>query len=115
MASTYTPNELKDSGVLLKENFAAGTEYTIDITNKNITGSAYLFLETKLHDSSLPGYLSGSILSGSFVGGAIVEFYKAGINIYPEGASEIKWTPGEAVRGQNVYIKATGNIGAEIT
>ena len=115
MASTYTPAELKDSGVVLKENFTANTEYTITITNKSITGSAYLFLETKTYDSSLPQYLANSDFSGSFVGGAIVEEYKAGINLFPEGTSEIKWTPKVDVTGANVYIKATGNVGASIS
>ena len=33
-----------------------------------------------------------------------------------EGASEIKLTTGtQAIQGANVYIKATGNIGAVIT
>lgn len=114
MASTYTSNELLGSGSVLKEDFTSGTEYTITITDKDILGSAYLFLETKLHDSSLPGYLSGSTLSGSFVGGEVVEYYKAGINVYPDGTSEIKWTPAVDVTGNNVYIKATGNIGASI-
>ena len=115
MASTYTQAELVGSGSLLKQNFTANTQYTITVTNKALTGSAYLFLETKTYDDSLPYYLSGSEFSGSFVGGQVVEEWKAGINVFPEGTSEIKFTPRINVTGANVYIKATGNIGASIT
>ncbi len=115
MASTYTQAELVGSGSLLKQNFTANTQYTITVTNKALTGSAYLFLETKTFDDSLPYYLSGSEFSGSFVGGQVVEEWKAGINVFPEGISEIKFTPRINVTWANVYIKATGNIGASIT
>ncbi len=116
MASTYTPGEIKDSGILLKQNLSSNTTYTIEITDKAITGSAYFFLETKTYDTSLPVYFNGATISGSFVGGGVEDGYKIGINIFPEGASEIKLTTGaEAIQGANVYIKATGNIGAVIT
>jgi hypothetical protein len=116
MASTYTPDEIKDSGILLKQNLSSNTTYTIEITDKAITGSAYFFLETRTYDNSLPVYFDGATISGSFVGGGVEDGYKIGINIFPEGASEIKLTTGtEEVRGENVYIKATGNIGAVIT
>jgi len=116
MASTYTQVELVGSGSLLKQNLNPSTTYTIEITDKAITGSAYFFLETKTYDTSLPVYFDGATISGSFVGGGVEDGYKIGINVFPEGASEIKLTTGaEAIQGANVYIKATGYIGAVIT
>lgn len=114
MASSYTPEELAQSGIALKENFTAGNTYTMTVTNKSITGTSYLFLETRLHDSSLPYYLSGSVFDLTNAVGDIIEFYKAGIVINKEGTTTIDWTPSIPVRGEDVYIKATGNIGVEI-
>lgn len=116
MASTYTQAELFGTGSLLKQDFTANTEYTISITDKDIEGSAYLFMETLTYTSTpLPAYFSGSEFSGSYVNGAVTDNYTQGITIFPEGTSEIKWTPKVNVTGANVYIKATGNIGASIT
>jgi hypothetical protein len=114
MASTYTPEELANSGITLKENFTAGNTYTMTITDKSITGTSYLFLETQPHDSSLPYYLSGSSFSLTNAVGDIIEFYKAGIVIDKDGTTTIDWTPAVDVTGSDVYIKATGNIGVEI-
>ena len=104
MASTYTQTELIGSGSLLKENFTAGTPYTITITNKSITGDAYLFLETLTYNSSLPYYLSGSTITATNGGGVIIEDWKAGMVINPEGTTEFVWTPLINVTGANVYI-----------
>jgi len=114
MASTYTPAELAQSGIALKEDFTAGNTYTMTITDKSITGSAYLFLESKLHDSTLPYYLSGSSFSLTNAVGDIVEFYKTGIVIDKEGTTTIDWTPSIYVTGSDVTVKATGNIGLSI-
>lgn len=114
MASTYTPAELAQSGIALKEDFTAGNTYTMTITDKSITGSAYLFLESKLHDSTLPYYLSGSSFSLTNAVGDIIEFYKAGIVIDKKGTTTIDWTPSIYVTGSDVTVKATGNIGLSI-
>ena len=114
MASTYTPEELANSGTTLKENFTAGNTYTLTVTDKSITGTSYLFLETQLHDSSLPYYLSGSTFNLTNAIGDIIEFYKAGIVINKDSITTIDWTPSIGVTGSDVYIKATGNIGIEI-
>ena len=114
MASTYTPAELFGSGSLLKENFTAGTPYTITITDKNITGAAYLFLQTKPHNPALPYYLSGSTITATNGGGVIIEPYQAGMVINTTGTTEFVWTPGVNVVGSNVYISATGYVGASI-
>lgn len=113
MASTYTPEELARSGTALKENFTAGNTYTLTVTDKSITGTSYLFLETQPHQS-YPYYLSGSVFDLTNAVGDIVEFYKAGIVIDKEGTTTIDWTPAVDVTGSDVYIKATGNIGVDI-
>jgi len=114
MASTYTPEELAQSGIALKENFESGSTYTMTVTDKSITGASYLFLETRLHDSSLPYYLSGSVFSLTNAVGDVVEAYKAGIVVDKTGTTTIEWTPTIDVIGSNVYIKATGGIGVDI-
>lgn len=113
MASTYTPGELANSGITLKENFTAGNTYTLTVTDKSLTGASYLFLETRPH-LSLPYYLSGSVFDLTNAVGDIVEFYKAGIVIDKKGTTTIDWTPAVDVTGSDVYIKTTGNIGVDI-
>ena len=113
MASSYTNSELIGAGSLLKENFEQDTTYTLTITNTNLTGSSYLAFETKLHDSSLPGYLSGSTFVGDNVG-AVSEYYHAAMNIHRNGDSTIVWTPKIDVDGDNVYIKSTGGFDVSI-
>lgn len=115
MASTYTPEELAQSGIALKENFTAGNTYTMTVTDKSITGASYLFLETRLHDSSLPYYLSGSTFDLTNAIGDVIEFYKAGIVIDKNSTTTIDWTPSIDVTGSDVYVKATGNIGLSIS
>ena len=116
--ATYSPAELDGDGILLKENLAASTTYTFTITDKtNLSGSAYLFLETILH-------LSGSEVTASFQGavvdnkinttGEIIEDYKMGIVIFKEGTSEFDFTPANIIDSTKVKIKATGYIGCEI-
>jgi len=119
MASNYSPTELFGNETKLKENFTAGTEYTIAIQKQPLstaTGSAYLFMETVSYPASpLPFYFSGSSFSGSNVYGGQTDNYTQGIYVPAEGASEIKWTPAVDVTGANVYFKATGFISASIT
>jgi len=115
MASTYTPNELIGSGSLLKENFESGSTFELTITNKSLTGTGYLFMETLTYPpSTLPLYFSGSDWSGSNALGAVYDNYTQGINIEIDGATTILWTPAIDVTGSNVYIKATGGFGVEI-
>ena len=119
MASNYSPTELFGTGSLLKENFTAGTEYTIAL-QKTVIGSTvsntYLMMETLTFTTpALPLYFSGSSYSGSNVYGGQTDNYTQGIYVPAEGASEIKWTPAVNVTGANVYFKATGLISASIT
>ena len=119
MASNYSPTELFGNTTKLKENFTAGTEYTIAIQKQatsTTTGSSYLFMETVTYATpALPLYFSGSSFSGSNVYGGQTDNYTQGIYIPAEGTSEIKWTPAVNVTGANVYFKATGLISASIT
>jgi hypothetical protein len=119
MASNYSSTELFGTGSLLKENFTAGTEYTIAL-QKTVIGSTvsntYLMMEALTYTTpSLPLYFSGSSYSGSNVYGGQTDNYTQGIYVPAEGASEIKWTPAVDVTGANVYFKATGLISASIT
>lgn len=123
MASTYTWNELIDSGSFLKENFTAGNSYQIDIYPDSSTdpNQYYLFLHTRTYaDPSLPLYFDGStctvIQSGS---GVEIEPYKMGMNCDPDFnggnvTSSFLWTPAVDVIGSNVYISATGKPTCEI-
>jgi hypothetical protein len=119
MASNYSPTELFGSVTKLKENFTAGTEYTINIQKQDTsigTGSSYLFMETQTYPASpLPLYFSGSSFSGSNVYGSQTDNYTQGTYIPAGGFSEIKWTPAVDVIGANVYFKSTGLISASIT
>lgn len=112
MASTYTPSELEGQGTPLKENPNGGSTYTITITNKNLDGTGYLFMESTTPTATPP--FSGSIWSGSGALGEVYDNYTQGINILKGGATEILWTPLNDIVGSQVYIKATGNIGATI-
>lgn len=116
--ATYSPSELDGNGILLKENLTASTTYTFTITDKtNLSGSAYLFLETTPH-------LSGSEVTASFqeavvdqktnTTGEIIEDFKMGIVILKEGASTFDFTPSKIIDSTKVRIKATGYIGCEI-
>ena len=118
MASTYTQAELMDSGVVSKQQFTASTTYTFTITNKNIIGNCYLFLEAPLHDSSLPLYFEGSTFSNlnnitSITPDLFGNHFGAVIQL--EGTSTFQWTPNVTIPSGGVYIKATGNIGLSIT
>jgi hypothetical protein len=121
MASNYSPTELFGSITKLKENFTAGTEYTISLLKVEVsasaaTGSTYLFMETQTYPASpLPLYFSGSIFSGSNVYGSQTDNYTQGTYIPASGFSEIKWTPAVDVIGADVYFKSTGLISASIT
>ncbi len=121
MASNYSPTELFGSVTKLKENFTAGTEYTISLLKVEVsasaaTGSTYLFMETQTYPSSpLPLYFSGSSFSGSNVYGSQTDNYTQGTYIPAGGFSEIKWTPAVDVTGANVYFKSTGLVSASIT
>lgn len=121
MASNYSPTELFGSVTKLKENFTAGTEYTIsllkvEVSSSAATSSAYLFMETQTYPSSpLPLYFSGSSFSGSNVYGGQTDNYTQGIYIPAGGVSEIKWTPAVNVTGADVYFKSTGLVSASIT
>ncbi len=118
MASTYTANEIKDSGLASKQQFTASTTYTFTITNKDIKGNCYLFLEAPLHDSSLPLYFDGSTFSNLSNVTAITNDIFGnhfGVVIQPQGVSEFEWTPTTTITLGGVNIKATGNIGLSIT
>ena len=121
MASNYSPTELFGSVTKLKEDFTAGTEYTISLLKVEVsasaaTSSAYLFMETQTYPAlPLPLYFSGSIFSGSNVYGSQTDNYTQGTYIPASGFSEIKWTPAVDVTGANVYFKSTGLISASIT
>lgn len=121
MASNYSPTELFGSVTKLKEDFTAGTEYTISLLKVEVsasaaTGSTYLFMETQTYPASpLPLYFSGSIFSGSNVYGSQTDNYTQGTYIPASGFSEIKWTPAVDVIGADVYFKSTGLISASIT
>ena len=120
MASNYSSTELFGTGSLLKENFTAGTEYTISLqkieVSASTTSNTYLGMETLTFVTpALPLYFSGSIYSGSNVYGGQTDNYTQGIYVPAEGDSEIKWTPAVDVTGANVYFKATGLISASIT
>ena len=66
MASTYTPTELAGSGSLLKENFESNSTFELTITNKSLTSSGYLVMETNHPTATvLPTYFEGSDWSGS--------------------------------------------------
>jgi len=117
MASTYTANEIKDSGLASKQQFTASTTYTFTITNKDIKGNCYLFLEAPLHDSSLPLYFDGSIFGSlnnvtSVTGDIFGNHF--GAVIQPQGTSTFQWTPDVTLPSGGVFIKATGNIGLSI-
>ena len=116
--ATYTPSELAGSGILLKDNMniTPGSSYRFDITNKNITGAGYLFLYTRLHDSSIPQYFNGSTVTGKLnCGGEIILPYQVSIVIFKEGNSRFFLNPADLIAKDNVYISATGNIGATIS
>ena len=120
MASNYSSTELFGTGSLLKENFTAGTEYTIALQKTEVSASTisntYLMMETLTYTTpALPLYFSGSIYSGSNVYGGQTDNYTQGIYVPSDGVSEIKWTPAVNVTGANVYFKATGLISASIT
>ena len=96
MASTYTPDEIKDSGLLSTQQFTASTTYTFTITDKDIPGDCYLVLETPLHDSSLPMYFEGSIFDNLNNVTAIqsdIFGNHFGAVIEPQGTSTFEWTP----------------------
>ena len=117
MASTYTQTELMDSGVVSKQQFTASTTYTFTITNKDIEGNCYLFLEAPLHDSSLLLYFEGSTFDNlnnitSVTSDTFGNHF--GAVIQPEGTSTFQWTPDVTVPSGDVFIKATGNIGLSI-
>ena len=113
---TYSPSELAGSGILLKDNMNPGSIYTFNIINKNTTGACYLFLYSRLHDSSIPQYFNGStITSKQNCGGEIILPYQVSIVIFKEGESGFDLTPVDNTIDQNdVYISATGNIGVTI-
>ena len=120
MASNYSSTELFGTGSLLKENFTAGTEYTIALLPVEVSASTpsntYLGMETLTFVTpALPLYFSGSIYSGSNVYGGQTDNYTQGIYVPSDGVSEIKWTPAVDITGTNVYFKATGLISASIT
>lgn len=121
--ATYTSADLKDDGILLKEDYIASTSYTVTVSNKS--GSCYLFLQTTPHLGSIGGNLSGSMpVTASFrgmvveeknnVGGEIIEDFKMGIIINKEGTSDFYFTPASKIDKTKVRIKATGNIACEI-
>jgi hypothetical protein len=124
--ATYTSAELKDDGILLKEDLDASTTYTVTISGKsNLSGSCYMFLETTPHLGSIGGNLSGSMpATSSFLGmvvdnktnagGEIIEDYKMGIILDKEGSSTFDLTPASKIDKTKVRVKATGNIGCEI-
>ena len=118
MASTYTPNEIKDSGLLSKQQFTASTTYTFTVTDKDIPGSCYLALETPLPNTSLPLYFDGSTF-GNLTNVTAVELDIFGNHfaavIEPQGTSTFEWTPDVTIPLGGVYIKATGNIGLSVT
>lgn len=116
--ATYTSAELKDDGILLKEDLDASTTYTVTISGKsNLSGSCYMFLETTPH-------LQGNAVTASFqgmvvdnktnAGGEIIEDYKMGIVIDKEGSTTFDLTPASKIDATKVRVKATGNIGCEI-
>lgn len=117
MASTYTPTELMDSGILSKQQFTASTTYTFTITDKDVEGACYLFLEAPLHDASLPLYFEGSTF-GSLANVTSITSDLFGNHfgavIQPQGTSTFQWTPAVTVPSGGVYVKATGNIGLSI-
>ena len=115
MASTYTPTELAGSGSLLKENFESNSTFELTITNKSLTSSGYLVMETNHPTATvLPTYFEGSDWSGSYAVGAVYNAYTQGIVIDPAGSTTILWTPAIDVIGDNVYLKAVGNFGVTI-
>lgn len=86
MASNYSSTELFGTGSLLKENFTAGTEYTIALLPVEVSASTpsntYLGMETLTFVTpALPLYFSGSIYSGSNVYGSQTDNYTQGIYI----------------------------------
>ena len=118
MASTYTPDEIKDSGLLSTQQFTASTTYTFTVTNKDIPGTCYLVLEAPLHDDSLPMYFEGSTFDNLNNITAIqsdIFGNHFGAVIEPQGTSTFEWTPDVTIPLGSVYIKATGNVGLSIT
>ncbi len=117
MASTYTANEIKDSGLLSKQQFTSSTTYTLTVTNKDIPGTCYLTFEAPLHDDSLPMYFNGSIFSNlsnvTAITSDVFGNHFAAV-IEPQGTSTFEWTPNITIPLGGVYIKATGNIGISI-
>ena len=114
---TYSPSELAGSGILLKDNMntTPGSSYRFDITNKDVTGACYLFLYTRLHNSSIPQYFNGSTITSKLnCGGEIILPYQVSIVIFKEGNSRLFLNPANFIAKDNVYISATGNIGVEI-
>ena len=118
MASTYTPNEIKDSGLASKQQFTASTTYTLTVTNKDIPGTCYLTFEVPLHNDSLPMYFEGSTFGSltnvTAITNDIFGNHFAAV-IEPQGTSSFTWTPTTTIPSGGVYIKATGNIGLSIT
>ena len=116
--ATYSQSELAGSGILLKDNMntTPGSSYRFDITNKDVTGACYLFLYTRLHNSSIPQYFNGStITSKQNCGGEIILPYQVSIVIFKEGNSRFFLSPADLIVKDNVYISATGNIGVTIS
>ena len=117
MASTYTADEIKDSGLLSKQQFTASTTYTFTVTNKDVPGACYLTFEAPLHDDSLPMYFNGSIFNNlsnvTAVTSDVFGNHFAAV-IEPQGTSTFEWTPNITIPLGGVYIKATGNIGLSI-
>ena len=90
--ATYSQSELAGSGILLKDNMntTPGSSYRFDITNKDVTGACYLFLYSRLHNSSIPQYFNGStITSKQNCGGEIILPYQVSIVIFKEGNSRL--------------------------
>ena len=118
MASTYTADEIKDSGLASKQQFTASTTYTLTVTNKDVPGTCYLTFEAPLHDDSIPMYLSGSTFDNltnvTAVDNDVFGNHFAAV-IEPQGASSFTWTPTTTISSGNINIKATGNIGLSIT
>jgi len=115
--ATYTQSELAGSGILLKDNMniISGSSYRFDITNKDIAGACYIFLYSRLHDSSIPQYFIGSTITEKLnCGGEIILPYQIGIVIFKEGSSSFFLNPANLIAKDNVYISATGNIGVTI-
>ena len=115
MASSYSSDELKGSGINLKEDLLANTLYTFNITS-SATGQSYLFMWNELYDSTLPEYFSGSLISArNNVTGSITEPFKMGINTFELPNSSFNFQSLIDIAADDVKISATGDINLGIS